>query len=339
MDQYADNTKKILYLLQKEAKLPKYAAEHKLDDLSDLPSSAFANPITREYPVHTKEDTFLSAVYLNKTAECAEPYVTYAVDHAVDVWGIKEDVDKALSNDMTKVASSKIDINYTLNGQSVFHTTISDKAGFNKVANDILTNTEYPLESRQSVAIQLLDKCAEYVKDVDMGTKISLEKCAGYGTSTVDSVYDVIRNRALLIKDKDSSTAESLTKLAESIVDNYKDKGVVPKHKLDKVASFVDLVDRASGMHTQYSGSFRKPEEDLYKYTVSDNSMLKKYAVNLQNNKLISGKDIRDNFDRLQPALDNAFGIQVTNEKEARDQLMELPYDKVDLIYSLVFSK
>lgn len=333
MDHYTDNTKKVIYQMHKEASLPKYAQEHDLIDTSELPDSAFADSISREYPIHTKADTFLSAVYLNKTAADAKPYVKSALENAIDIWGVREDVDNALSGRQEKTASSAVAIEYKQDDDIIHTAYVSSEKGFNKIASDVITNTTYSLRTRQDVAEQLLHKCSQYIKDTD--TQDRLEKCAGWGTSTPEVVYDAIRNRALLMERSNEKLADKLNKCAEHIISTYKD--VVPKHVLDKTANFIDLVDRASGMHTNYGTAFRRPEEDMYKYTLNDGRMLKKYAVNMQNNMVIKSSDIRNNMDKLSSVLDNAFGIQAEDEKSMRDVLVGLNSKDAEFVYNRVF--
>jgi len=52
----------------------------------NLPSSAFADPVNREFPVHTKEHALLSSAYAEKTASVA-PEVTGRIQAALTVYG------------------------------------------------------------------------------------------------------------------------------------------------------------------------------------------------------------------------------------------------------------
>lgn len=92
MDHITDKSRKTLYRLTKEASLPDYVKQHEIqDNLEDYPNSCFADSIKREYPIHTKGDTFLSAAYMKKEAK-VEPFVKERLKEAIQLWNIEDDL-------------------------------------------------------------------------------------------------------------------------------------------------------------------------------------------------------------------------------------------------------
>lgn len=220
------------------------------------------------------------------------------------------------------------EIIYKHNG-NIFHITeVNTQSDFDKIASDILTTSKYPLPVRQEVGKQLLQIAHNYTTDTDTHKK--LEKTAGWGTSTTDHVYDTVRNRALLLYKKDHDLSDKLQKLAKTLQDNY--KYTLPQDVLNKTASFVDMVDRATDLHKYYDKGLNRPEDDMYRYTLTDGKHLKKYAVNMKNDKVLTSTAIESNFDNIRDVMSDAFGIQISNVKEAVDKLADLDSKQADII-------
>lgn len=92
MDHLQDNLKKNIYRLHKEGSLPDYVGEYSQEDSSNEPSHIFADRVKREFPIHTKADTFLSAVYAKEASEEIPSDVKHRIDQAVEFWNINSDL-------------------------------------------------------------------------------------------------------------------------------------------------------------------------------------------------------------------------------------------------------
>lgn len=210
----------------------------------------------------------------------------------------------------------------------VLHTTeLTTKKDFNKVAEDIFNTGKYPFSVRSGVSQQLLKEAKKF--DAETDTVKRLEKIAGYGTGTVDRVCDILRNRALLLYKESKDLSSKLQKAADTL--NGKYEYTVPHETLEKTANFVDVVDRATGLHQHYDNGVSRPE-DVFRYTLTDNDNIKKYAVNLKNNVTISSADVKENFDDIKTVLEDACDIKVGTVKEAAEQLSSLDRARADLI-------
>ena len=326
MDHLTDNSGKLIYQLTKEANIPEYVYDHTLDDKDELPDSYFADSVHRLYPIHSKADTFLSAALSMKTAGDLRPDVKQVLNEAVELWGVKDDLNEAFSQNKTASEEpSGVKINYT-DGEKVYHTThINTPEDFSKVAWDIMNAEKYPLSIRKETCRELLNKAGHLAgKDIK-----ELEKTAGYGTGMAYNVQDHVRNRSLLLRSTEPELSKKLNNLADKIAEVY--EYIVPKEALTKTAAFVDLVDRATGLHHQYSKGLERPE-DVYKYTVSDGRVLKKYAVNMRNDQVLTSYDIENNFPSIQRLMDEAFDCPVSNVKEAVEKLTDLDSVAADLV-------
>jgi hypothetical protein len=70
-DQCDDTLRKQLYKFSTILELPEFvkeANEADPDEIKSLPTSCFADPAHRKYPVHTRKDAYLSRLYFSKNA-------------------------------------------------------------------------------------------------------------------------------------------------------------------------------------------------------------------------------------------------------------------------------
>jgi hypothetical protein len=104
MDYITDNNFKGLHLFKKLAgdNTPAFFDDSlpSQEDIEKLPSSLFADPINREYPIDTPKNTYLSALYMytdgmvNKTASAHDIEIKKAIKLAGAMHGISDDIDK-----------------------------------------------------------------------------------------------------------------------------------------------------------------------------------------------------------------------------------------------------
>ena len=94
MDFVKDQNPRPVYLADQLVGLPEYVKTANtlvVEDLKGLQDIAFADPAAREYPVHTKAATWLSAAYCLGTD--SDEKKMGIIKAAADTWGISEDID------------------------------------------------------------------------------------------------------------------------------------------------------------------------------------------------------------------------------------------------------
>lgn len=80
---------------------PKYASEKEWpssEDVQDLAPGAFADPINRLHPIHTKAACFVSALYCSNLVTVPSPDIIENIKQAAGVLGIQNDVLPLLAN-------------------------------------------------------------------------------------------------------------------------------------------------------------------------------------------------------------------------------------------------
>ncbi len=323
MDHLSDTSYKTLHKLMKEASMPDFVMDHVIPSRDELDSNDFADTVHRKFPISTKADTFLSAAYAHKTAEELQPHVRQRLNQAVRMWGLRDDLVAAFAGQQKVAEEPETVIEYRLGDVVKHRTGLASSSDFDKIAEDISQYGKYPLETRKDVARQLLDTRWAEGRDVR-----ALEKIAGYGTGTSDEVAKALQDRAYFVKREAPELFDGLMKLSE-VVENG--NWVVPQPVLEKTARFVDLVDRAVGLH----GDIGKAE-DLYHYTRSDGSVLRKYAVNMSNDEVLGSHVIEKNFPKLRTFLADAFGKTAESVKDVVGILQDLHPSHADLVVKVL---
>lgn len=93
MDHVSDKSHKFLYRLMKEASLPDWVMEHEVpENLDECENTCFADTVDREYPIHTKADTYLSAAYAKEAS--LRPDVEDRLNKAVKLWNLQDEINK-----------------------------------------------------------------------------------------------------------------------------------------------------------------------------------------------------------------------------------------------------
>jgi len=97
MDHLKDNLKRNLYRMYKEGSLPDFVRNYEIpESAEDLDNADFADPVEREFPVHTKEDTYLSACYAKEASEDLRPEVKDKLNKYLKFWNLDEEFQEEL---------------------------------------------------------------------------------------------------------------------------------------------------------------------------------------------------------------------------------------------------
>ncbi len=250
LDHTTDSTHKELYAFLNGTELPAFVKDAELSErseLAELSKEAFADDISRSFPIHTPADTYLSNVYfLNKRAKLEKRYgvdytaaVQSQIRKAGEIHGIKADLEAYDTSAMQKAAKD-------YSQDYIYETEFVDRAvslfpvktasDFQKAAEYFAVNTErYPFDWRRGIALGFINKAALYESD-ELPTIIA--KYAGWYFPHPGTVKDELQRRSnKLVKE------ENRTKYAAVIEQADQAKTIDAWFKLAHEAHSIEFQD------------------------------------------------------------------------------------------------
>jgi hypothetical protein len=180
MDFISDNNPKFLnYAKAIIGDFPEYVKEasthERKDALSDIHSSSFAVPGSREFPINTAENTYLSYAYV-KAANITDSKILSRIDKAVNQHGISEDIaelESSLSSIVKKASSDDISkhfalsINYGDEAGVKYYYPVSDEQSIFKSAADLSEDFEkMPIEAFRHAAKNIVKAASKDQIDI-----------------------------------------------------------------------------------------------------------------------------------------------------------------------------
>lgn len=248
-----------------------------------LPLRCYGDPTHRLYPAHTKEATWLSALFFldnkaeGKHGEKDALLIEDRLNKFAAYFGITAEVDElksrvktassnpthTLDNDdfalIVKYADGTVERHYPLRNPAEVKAAAQYLAQFQDVI---------PLEDRQQMGQRILDKAEKVGTTFDDDTESFLERQAGYGVCAAKDAADLVMSRVVRLRymNKDASLCEELQKMAQACLDNS--EHVRTPGSLTKLATVIDNIDRMYGLHRDYSDTFQRPEDVLFGITV-----------------------------------------------------------------------
>lgn len=331
-DQYNDKSLAVLKRLSTIIELPGFVKQASVVDekeLNSLPRSAFGDPAHRKFPLASKKDTYLSALYFRKNASEYEDeeyraFVKKNIDDALNIWGLPHTFIKKAEQSMSKKAGITEVIKIrNMDGEDIDSWTLNSPRDFEKAAIQLFENKNmFSFDQRKDIARQLIG--SELKKEASLSDEIDtyLDKAAGFGMCTKVQMIDAIRDRARLYKEKDSRFMEVLAEYAESLEDEELDCS-----HLEKTAAILDFLDKHTGVN-KYP-DLLSPEESLFIYTEKIAKEIKEGFVTLQNGSNIEKTAIQE--DTLNDFFDNFLGeIPKVSFEEKLDILASLPMPDAD---------
>lgn len=331
-DQYDDKSLAVLKKLSTIVELPEFVKEASVVDekeLNGMPRSSYGDTVHRKFPLGSKKDTFLSALYFRKHASeySDEEYagtVKKNIDDALKLWGIPHEFSMK-SEPMPKTAGLTDVVNIRgMDGENIDEWRLNSPRDFEKAAIQLFENKNmFSFEQRKDIARQLINsdlkKEASLRDDVDT----YLDKAAGFGMCTKLQLIDTVRDRARLYKTADTRFMSALADYAESL------ENVDLDHThLNKTAGILDFLDKQTGVAKKYPG-LPSPEESLFIYTEKTAAEIRNEFVRLQNGSNIAKTALEEKS--LDDFFDNFIGeIPKVAFEEKLDILASLPSPDAD---------
>lgn len=270
--------------------VPEYIENSDLDKVvessSGLGSGQYANPMSMEYPLNSKEATWTSAAYYsrdNSGNELAfdETHPVWGnIKRAADIWGIADDVDtvaRAYSvKPSTKYAESW---GWDEDGERLYPLHTIDMAetamGYFHSNRD-----KYPREMRTKIARSIYTAA----KNFGLIPTDTVRKEAGMGYPDRVSAIEDLRTRSDIVRFFDQETSEVFSKFAEAL-ENCPSEDLFDN--VDKCVKAVEYYDKKAGLHYEYRyGSTRcvtRPTDSFYKLADSDVDEMVERFVTLSN--------------------------------------------------------
>jgi hypothetical protein len=253
------------------AGLPEFVKSAERDSVQvppGSPLSAYADPLTRSFPCHTKVATYLSNLYLaagqaNKAGwSSAYPFekVAERIAEAARFWGITNEIESVQKAVLEKSAAPQLsDSDFALvtkyGNEDVRRFPVNNPESIKESAARLFEDRiNYPYSWRQAASRSILVKAAEHKVDLPQDTLDYLYKAAGViFRDTTDIAKDLVRRA--LAADKDGARP-AMYKLANRV-------GTVdlPIEKMAEVCNLIDTFDRNFGILPLYRSGMPLPEE------------------------------------------------------------------------------
>jgi len=290
LDQIADVNRAGLYQLSRCAEIPAFVKEAAFAQttlVQELPSTAFADPERRKYPLHSAPDTWLSCAYFAKFAASEYDTATYArvkknLEQGCTFWRI-EPPKLHLAQ---KTAAAEVE--YADDTKVFQKVAVNTPADVETLANDLLARRDkFPWAMRHKVAAQLLQLAPALKAQLPRATIGELQKMAGLGVGSALRVQEQLEIRKVAVQDE--QIRERIGQAQKMAAERQK-CGLLPGGLTEKIARFADYIDRLSGLHRRYGGELQPPEH-LFRYTLQDRELLNKTAIRLADGSLVSDKE------------------------------------------------
>jgi len=261
------------------------------EEVDKLPHTAFADQVSKQFPVHTKEACYLSYAYFvrqkDKFTKRASSRIERKFNDMARFWDIEPDMDK-LAEDLRpkteKVAATEEDYALTVkhDGKPLHYFPINNRKAVEKSAEEIVEHrSNFTYSMRKEAAQKIM---GAYIRE---GYPISsvpntIQCMAGYGLTTKEAAVKEIKRRVACAKTTSEKKAAAPMKELISRL-NEEGEEVLTADTLTKVAQAVDVYDRCMDLNKHYGNEFDYPEDVFFKFTKSAADKVKNELVTMQN--------------------------------------------------------
>jgi hypothetical protein len=298
---------------------PEYVKKASVDEVTtpkENKPTLFADPVRREFPVHSKAATYVSTMfYLNNEDQVNpkyRPMVEDRLDKCAQYWGITADIDELNGKHERLQKNAAPDSAYAI----VFATDSGTKERRYPLRNALEVKAaaewfssnlpqlrqEFLFSDRQTIASKILKKAE------DLGVNIrdeaeTLQKSAGLGIGSPARISQAIRNRvkaATKLTPGIDVMMDSMAKVVESQAPLFfRDPA-----NMTKLAQTIEQFDREYHLINKYSPGVPSVEELLFEHThekianLRDNSVQTLSGAVYTNDQFakLSFSDVKDLF-------------------------------------------
>lgn len=324
------------------------------DELNEVVTyDKYADPVNKRYPCHTKSATYVSNA-LFWDSSLFDPKASTEVGNTLlkfaEFWGIFPEVKK---NILEKVAADATIKSYDELPDSAF-AIVSTQGGTKhrlyplldsetvKMAAESLYENRFKFtyQQRYAGANRILQKAASENLEFDDTLSDYLERAAGKGITTTNTLVDIIEKRAYYYDgNKQPKYAAALKKLAQFVKNRP-----TSRELCQKTAEALDTLDIESGLYAHRANqTLALPEEEchtvLYKTAcefLAKHVTLPTGSTYLKDDLAKLGYDIASLYpqDTNKLKLNNAFNIE-----KAANWLATLPMDKARMVDTYLKAK
>jgi len=368
LDQVSDSSgvhlHRLTNIIQTIPEFVKIAERTTAEDVKSIASSTFGDRANKRFPCHTKAACFLSHLYfLDSEPEILEKEarnIRENLDRMATVWGLdgpngsvtqlKHAFDKRAADAWSDLSDSDYGLVVKQGEQEIKLFPMPNAVSVKKAAETLYVNRDkYPYAWRKVAAAKILQKVVEAKVELADDTDAFLHKAAGYGFSTADQLQQGLLQRAgaISMNPRMKSAATAMRKYAEEIVTTPIDSSL-----LEKVASFLDELDRRLGLHQKYISRYSNqievpmPEEIAFATTEKEAQEKMATVIILTNGEVFMKGDLEkaghDAFcaalgDDIEDTMFDPVTKRLDLEK-ASNILPTLPRDDADNLSTALYS-
>jgi len=278
MDPTADVNKSELAKLSRRYNFPDFVKSADLDATMQpgnrVAVTAYADPVRKKFACHSPAATWLSAVYFHEKSAEYHPKdqerICERFEQLADYFAIRPAYDTVVKQAATLRGSDQLpDSSYAYvwhadDGHKERYYPMTSSQEVKHAAEWLYDNRDrIPFAHRNTIGNKILEKAARY--GAAMGNEMTdfVEKQAGQGIPDPSELYTLLERRSALASSQEHRDA--IMKLAAAIKDTP--HVALQPAELVKLATTVDIIDQAIGLHGKYTNILPRPEDVIFKVT------------------------------------------------------------------------
>jgi len=256
----------------------KNATQSSQEELDALPDSAFVDKTARRLPIHTPEDTYISAVYEIR-CNGADSDRMEQISKAASFWGIEKEV-KSIPKEAsvpTEAPNKKWALDYGTSNGLMVSARGEGEESLIKAAEAFCRSDIYdmPFTDRVKTGLHFIHEYSKICENkiaamADLPYELTAMSCVNLPNH--EKVCEHIYARSAHVQDKTASAA--LVALAEDI--ERSENRTLSGYR--KLAETLDEFDEKNGLRYLYKKAFPNPHETVFNTTMNEVSSSCKVA-------------------------------------------------------------
>ena len=278
LDPAADINKAELAKLARRYDFPDFVKSANLDTTMTpserLAVTAYADPVRKKFACHSPAATWLSAMYFHEKSAEYHPKdqvrICERFEQLADYFAIRPAYDAVVKRATDLRGSNELpDSSYAYvwqsdDGNKERYYPMTSGLEVKAAAEWLYDNRDrIPFAHRNTIGNKILEKAARYGAAMGGDLTDFVEKQAGQGIPDPPELYTLLERRAALADSQKHQDA--IMKLAAAIKDTPHIALQPPE--LVKLATTVDIIDHAIGLHGKYTDILPRPEDVIFKVT------------------------------------------------------------------------